>query len=59
MKKQNKNHQNARFIGEKLKKKSWMFLVSFFFSCDLLDFKFLYMKRNIWRKLDFDNLRGP
>ena len=36
MKKQNKKHQNARFIDEKLKNKSLMF----FFSCDLHDFKF-------------------
>ena len=39
MKKQNKEHQNARFINEKLKTKSLMFFVSFF-SCDLQDFKF-------------------
>ena len=30
MKKQNKKHQNARFIGEKLKTTSLMFFVSFF-----------------------------
>ena len=33
MKKQNKKHQNARSIGEKLKTKSLMFFVSFV-SCD-------------------------
>ena len=32
-------HQNARFIGEKLKTKGLMLLVSFV-SCDLQDFKF-------------------
>ena len=37
--KQNKKHQNARFIDEKLKTKSLMFFVSFF-SCDVQDFKF-------------------
>ena len=31
MKKQNKKHQNARYIGEELKTKSLMFFVSFFF----------------------------
>ena len=31
MKKQNKKHQNTRFIDEKLKTKSLMFFVSFFF----------------------------
>ena len=30
MKKQNNNHQNARFIDEKLKTKSLMFFVHFF-----------------------------
>ena len=30
MKKQNKKHQNAKSIGEKLKTKSLMFFVSFF-----------------------------
>ena len=30
MKKQNKKHQNARFIDEKVKNKSLMFFVSFF-----------------------------
>ena len=39
MRKQNKKHQNAKFINEKLKTKDWMFFVSFF-SCDLQDFKF-------------------
>jgi hypothetical protein len=39
MKKQNKKHQNAKSIGEKLKTKGLMFLVSFV-SCDLQDFKF-------------------
>ena len=32
-------HQNARFIGEKLKTLNLMFFVSFY-SCDLQDFKF-------------------
>ena len=41
-KKQNKKHQNARFIDEKLKTKSLMFFV-LFFSCDLQDFKFQYV----------------
>ncbi len=36
--KQNKKHQNAKSIGEKLKTKGLMFFVSFF-SCDLQDFK--------------------
>ena len=36
IKKQNKKHQNTRFIDEKLKTKSLMFFVS----CDLQDFKF-------------------
>ena len=39
MKKQNKNHQIAKSIGEKLKTKGLMFFVSFFL-CDLRDFKF-------------------
>ena len=39
MKKQNKKHQNAKSIGEKLKTKGLMFFVSSF-SCDLQDFKF-------------------
>ena len=39
MKKQNKKHQNAKSIGEKLKTKGLMFFV-LFFSCDLEDFKF-------------------
>ena len=39
MKKQNKKHQNAKSIGEKLKTNGLMFFVSFF-SCDLQDFKF-------------------
>ena len=34
-----KNHQNAKFIDEKLKTKSLTFFVSFF-SCDLQDFRF-------------------
>ena len=33
-------HQNARSIDEKLKTKSLMFFVSFFFSCHFQDFKF-------------------
>ena len=37
MKKQNKKHQNAESIGEKLKTKGLMFFVSFF-SCDMQDF---------------------
>ena len=44
MKKQNKTHQDARFIEEKLKTKSLMFFVSFFV-CDLQDFKFWYVNR--------------
>ena len=36
MKKQNKEHQNAKYSGEKLKTKGLMFFVSF----DLQDFKF-------------------
>jgi hypothetical protein len=43
MKKQNKKHQNAKSIGEKLKTNSLMFFVSFF-SGDLQDFKFYYVK---------------
>ena len=43
-KKQNKKHQNDRFIDEKLKTKSLMFFVSFV-SCDLQDFKFWYLSR--------------
>jgi len=39
MKKQNKKHQNARFIDEKLKNKSLMLFASIF-SCDVQDFKF-------------------
>ena len=39
MKKQNKKHQNARSMGEKLKTNSLMFFVTFF-KCDLEDFKF-------------------
>ena len=35
MKKQNKKHQNVKYIGEKLKTKGLMFV-----SCDLQDFKF-------------------
>ena len=44
MEKQNKQHQNPRFIDEKLKNKS---LISFasFFSCDLQDFEFQYVSR--------------
>ena len=42
MKKQNKKHQNAKSIGEKLKTKGLMFFVSFL-SCDLPDFKFLFV----------------
>ena len=37
--KQNKRHQNAKYIAEKLKTKGLMFFISFF-SCDLQDFKF-------------------
>ena len=44
MKKQDIANQNARFIDEKLKAQSLMFFVSFF-SCDLQDFKFLYVNR--------------
>ena len=42
IKKQNKNHQNAESIGEKLKTKGLMFFVSFL-SCVLHDFKFWYV----------------
>ena len=42
MKKQNKKRKSARFIDEKLKTESLMFIVSFF-SCDLQDFKLLYV----------------
>ena len=38
-KKQNKKHQNTRFIDEKMKTKSQIFFVSFF-SFDLHDFEF-------------------
>ena len=38
-----KNHQNAIFVGEKLKTLSLMFFVSFY-SCDLQDFKFYNVK---------------
>ena len=41
MTQQNKKHQNARFIGEKVKNKNLMFFVS----CDLKDFKFQYVNR--------------
>ena len=44
MKRQNKKHQNARFIDEKLKTKSLMFFVSFL-SCDLYNSKFWYVNR--------------
>ena len=51
MKKQNKEHQNARFINEKLKTKSLMFFVSFF-SCDLQDFQILIREpQSVGRKL--------
>ena len=43
METQNKKHQNARSIDEKLKTKSLMFFVSFV-SCDLQDFKWLFSK---------------
>ena len=43
--KQNKKHQNARSVGEKLKSKSLMLLLFSFFSCDLQDFKFWYVNR--------------
>ena len=39
MKKQNKKHQNAKYIGEKLKTKGLMFFVSFF-RFFLQDFKY-------------------
>ena len=39
MKKQNQEHENARYIDEKLKTKSLMFFASFFVH-DLQDFKF-------------------
>ena len=39
MKKQNKKHQNTRFIDEKLKTKILMFFVSFFHViCKISDF---------------------
>ena len=37
--KQNKKHQNAKYIGEIMKTKGLMFIVSFF-SCDLKYLKF-------------------
>ena len=40
-KKQNKKHQNAKSIGEKLKTKGLMPFVLFL--CDLQDFKFQYV----------------
>ena len=40
MKKQNKKHQNAKSIGEKLKSKGLMFFVSFF-SCVFARFQIL------------------
>ena len=40
MKKQNRKHQNVRFIDERLKTKSLCFI---FFSCDLRYFKFYYV----------------
>ena len=42
MKNQNKNHQNTKSIGKKLKTKGLIFFVSFF-SCDLQDFKYQYV----------------
>ena len=44
MKNQNKNHQNTKSIGKKLKTKGLMFFVSLF-SCDLQDFEFQYVNR--------------
>ena len=44
MRKQNKNQQNAIFIGDKLKILSLMFFVSFY-SCDLQDLKFYNVNR--------------
>jgi hypothetical protein len=44
MKKQNKKHQNAESIGEKLKNEDLMFFVSFVL-CDLKDFKFQFVNR--------------
>ena len=45
--KQNKKHQNARYIDKKLKSKSLMLFVSFF-SCDLQDFKFWYVNCKVF-----------
>ena len=47
MKKTKQKHQNAKSIGEKLKTKGLMFLGSFF-SCDLQDLKFWYVKRKVF-----------
>ena len=49
IKKQNKKHQNAKFIGKKLKTKGLMFFVSFFFYkiCKFL----ICEQQSIWRKL--------
>jgi len=44
MKKQNKNHQNAKSIVEKLKTKGLMFFV-LSFSCDFQDFKPQHVNR--------------
>jgi hypothetical protein len=44
MKKQNKKHQNDKFIGEKLKTEGLLFFVSFV-PYDLQDFKFQYVNR--------------
>ena len=61
MKKQNKNHQNAKSIGEILKSKGLMFFVSFF-ACDLQDFKFWYVNRKAFgasflHLVDFNRFR--
>ena len=51
MKKQNKKHQNARFIDEKLKNRSLMFFVFFFFMW-LARFQILICEpQSIWHKL--------
>ena len=49
MEKENKKHQNARFIDEKLKTKSLMFFVSFFHViCKISNFNKLYLKFESW-----------
>ena len=38
MKKQNKKHHNAKYIGEKLKTKGLMILISFYVICKISNF---------------------